>query len=102
MDEIRRQGVVQDHNLSVSGGTDNVKYFVGGEFFKQLGVIKGFQFQRINVRANIDATVKPWLRIGTSSFFSNNNDSGSRASLSLARPLGVSIPSYFRDKLAKV
>jgi TonB-linked SusC/RagA family outer membrane protein len=85
MDEIRRQGVVQDHNLSVSGGTDNVKYFVGGEFFKQLGVIKGFQFQRINVRANIDATVKPWLRIGTSSFFSNNNDGGSRASLSLAQ-----------------
>ena len=85
MEEIRQQGAVQDHNLSVSGGTDNIKYFVGGEFFKQQGILKGYQFQRVNLRTNIDATIKPWLRLGTSSFFSNNNDGGSRASLTLAQ-----------------
>ncbi|TDN37562.1 TonB-dependent receptor [Hymenobacter sp. UV11] len=85
MQEIRQQGLVQDHNLSISGGTDNVRYFVGGELFKQRGVIKGFQFQRINVRANVDANITPWLRIGTSSFFSSNNDGGGRANLSLAQ-----------------
>jgi TonB-linked SusC/RagA family outer membrane protein len=85
MQEIRQQGLVQDHNLSISGGTDNVRYFVGGELFKQRGIIKGFQFQRINVRANVDANITPWLRIGTSSFFSNNNDGGGRANLSLAQ-----------------
>ena len=85
MNEIRQQGVVQDHNVSISGGSDNVRYFVGGELFKQLGVLKGYQFQRINVRANLDTNIKPWLRVGISSFFSSNNDGGGRASLTLAQ-----------------
>ncbi len=85
MKEIGQQGVIQDHNLSISGGTDNVKYFVSGEFFNQQGTLKGFQFQRVSLRSNIDATITPWLRLGTSSFFSTNNDNGGRADLTLAQ-----------------
>jgi TonB-linked SusC/RagA family outer membrane protein len=85
MKEIRQQGVIQDHNVSISGGTDNVKYFVSGEYFNQKGTLKGFQFQRVSLRSNIDATLTPWLRIGTSSFFSTNNDGGGRADLTLAQ-----------------
>ncbi|WP_258048943.1 TonB-dependent receptor [Hymenobacter sp. NBH84] len=84
-DEISQQGMIQDHNLSVSGGTDDVKYFVSGDYFKQKGVVKGFQFQRISLRTNIDANLTPWLRVGTSAFFSSNNDDGGRADLSLAQ-----------------
>ena len=85
MKEIGQQGVIQDHNVSISGGTDNVKYFVSGEFFNQKGTLKGFQFQRVSLRSNIDATITSWLRIGTSSFFSTNNDNGGRADLTLAQ-----------------
>jgi TonB-linked SusC/RagA family outer membrane protein len=85
MKEIGQQGVIQDHNVSISGGTDNVKYFVSGEYFNQKGTLKGFQFQRVSFRSNIDATITPWLRIGTSSFFSTNNDNGGRADLTLAQ-----------------
>jgi len=85
MKEIKQQGVIQDHNVSISGGTDNVKYFVSGEYFNQKGTLKGFQFQRVSLRSNIDATLTPWLRIGTSSFFSTSNDDGGRADLTLAQ-----------------
>ncbi|MGI4738903.1 MAG: SusC/RagA family TonB-linked outer membrane protein [Janthinobacterium lividum] len=85
MKEIGQQGVIQDHNVSISGGTDNVKYFVSGEFFNQKGTLKGFQFQRVSFRSNIDANLTPWLRVGTSSFFSTNNDGGGRADLTLAQ-----------------
>jgi TonB-linked SusC/RagA family outer membrane protein len=85
MKEIGQQGVIQDHNVSISGGTDNVKYFVSGEYFNQKGTLKGFQFQRISFRSNIDANLTPWLRVGTSSFFSTNNDGGGRADLTLAQ-----------------
>jgi TonB-linked SusC/RagA family outer membrane protein len=85
MKEISQRGLIQDHNVSISGGTDNVKYFVSGEFFKQKGTLQGFNFQRISLRSNIDATLAPWLRIGTSAFFSTNNDNGGRANLSLAQ-----------------
>jgi TonB-linked SusC/RagA family outer membrane protein len=85
MKEISQTGSIQDHNLSVSGGTDNVKYFVSGELFKQQGTLKGFQFQRVSLRSNIDATLAPWLRVGTSAFFSTSNDNGGRVNLSLAQ-----------------
>ncbi|WP_233254143.1 SusC/RagA family TonB-linked outer membrane protein [Hymenobacter sedentarius] len=85
MKEIGQQGSIQDHNVSMSGGNDNVKYFVSGEFFNQRGVLKGFQFRRYSLRSNIDANIKPWLRIGTSSFFSTSNDGGGRADLTLAQ-----------------
>ncbi|MGI4744327.1 MAG: SusC/RagA family TonB-linked outer membrane protein [Janthinobacterium lividum] len=87
MDLIKQQGVIQDHNVSMSGGTDDIKYFVSGDYFKQVGVVKGYQYQRISLRSNIDANLTPWLRIGTSAFYANNNDGGGRASLSLAQVL---------------
>ncbi|TVT41404.1 TonB-dependent receptor [Hymenobacter setariae] len=87
MDLIKQQGFIQDHNASISGGTDNVKYFVSGDYFKQKGIIKGYQFQRISLRSNIDATLTPWLRVGTSAFYSTSNDDGGRADLSLAQVL---------------
>jgi len=85
MDLIKQQGFIQDHNVSVSGGTEDVKYFVSGDYFKQQGIVKGYQYQRISLRTNIDANLTPWLRIGTSAFYANNDDGGGRASLSLAQ-----------------
>ncbi|MCC3153222.1 TonB-dependent receptor [Hymenobacter sp. BT770] len=82
--EVSQQGYIQDHNVSVSGGTNDVKYYISGDYFKQQGAVKGFQFQRVNFRSNLDANVTNWLRIGTSAFYSNSNDDGGRASLSLA------------------
>ncbi|OUJ75646.1 SusC/RagA family TonB-linked outer membrane protein [Hymenobacter crusticola] len=87
MDLIKQQGSIQDHNASMSGGTENVKYFVSGDYFKQKGIIKGYQFQRISLRSNIDATLTNWLRVGTSTFYSTSNDDGGRADLSLAQVL---------------
>jgi TonB-linked SusC/RagA family outer membrane protein len=89
---IGQQGFVQDHNLSVSGGTNDVKYYLSGDYFKQQGVLQGYQFRRISIRSNLDANLTPWLRIGTSAFYANSNDDGGRADLNLAQaasPYGV-------------
>ncbi|MBO2008834.1 TonB-dependent receptor [Siccationidurans soli] len=85
MDLIKQQGFIQDHNVSISGGNDDVKYFVSGDYFKQQGIIKGFQYQRISFRTNIDANLTNWLRVGTSAFYANNDDGGGRANLSSAQ-----------------
>ncbi|QKG54432.1 SusC/RagA family TonB-linked outer membrane protein [Hymenobacter sp. BRD67] len=89
---IGQQGFIQDHNLSVSGGTPDVKYYLSGDYFNQRGTIQGFQFRRISLRSNLDANLTPWLRIGTSAFYANSNNDGGQASLSLAQamsPYGV-------------
>ncbi|AMJ66369.1 hypothetical protein AXW84_13705 [Hymenobacter sp. PAMC 26628] len=81
---IGQQGFIQDHNLAVSGGTDDVKYYLSGDYFKQQGVLQGYQFRRISIRSNLDANLTPWLRVGTSAFYSNSNDDAGRTDLNLA------------------
>jgi TonB-linked SusC/RagA family outer membrane protein len=79
--EIKQQGYIQSHELSISGGTDNVKYYVSGTYLKQEGTIKGYQYNRASIRANIDANVTSWLRTGVNMFFVNNNQDGGKATL---------------------
>ncbi|HVI45017.1 MAG TPA: TonB-dependent receptor, partial [Chitinophaga sp.] len=79
--EIRQQGYIHSHELSVSGGSENVKYYISGTYLKQGGTIKGYQFNRSSIRANVDANVSPWLSTGVNLFLVNNNEDGGRATL---------------------
>lgn len=92
IEEVSQQGIIQDHNLSISGGTESVKYFLSGEYQNQEGVLKGFQYNRVSIRSNIDANLTNWLSIGTSLFFTSNNSDGGRANYFLATvmsPYGI-------------
>ncbi|SEA07005.1 TonB-linked outer membrane protein, SusC/RagA family [Arachidicoccus rhizosphaerae] len=79
--EATRTGILQDHNLSVSGGTDNVRYYFGGEYLKQKGVVEGYQYHRASFRSNLDVKITDFLKVGTSSFFTANDYGGGRANL---------------------
>lgn len=57
LDIVFRNPFTSTHNLSVSGGSDNVQYFVGGSYVKQQGFIKGQDYDKYNIRANITANV---------------------------------------------
>ncbi len=84
LDEAMQQGVMQDHNLSVSGGTKDVKYYISGDYMKQLGAVKGYQYHRVSLRSNLDVNVTDFLTMGTSLLYSNNNYDGGRANFYLA------------------
>ncbi|MVN20261.1 SusC/RagA family TonB-linked outer membrane protein [Mucilaginibacter arboris] len=79
--EVTQQGIMQDHNLSISGGSPDIKYFVSGDYLKQKGVVKGYQYQRVSVRSNLDINVTNFLTVGMSSFITSNNYDGGRANL---------------------
>jgi len=82
--EATQQGIMQDHNVSISGGSDNTKYFISGDYLSQQGVIKGYQYKRVSIRSNLDINITDYLTVGTSMFFANNNYDGGRANLLLA------------------
>lgn len=84
LDEISQNGSIQNHNLSISGGADAVRYFISGDYLKQNGVIKGYQYNRASLRSNLDATISPWLDAGLNLFLTANNYDGGRANLRLA------------------
>ena len=52
-------------DLSVSGGSENITYYVSGGYFSQDGIsVDPSHYRKINLRTNVDARVKDWLRIG--------------------------------------
>ncbi|MDP4261239.1 MAG: TonB-dependent receptor [Bacteroidota bacterium] len=82
--EATQQGILQDHNLSLSGGTKDVRYYISGEYLRQKGVVKGYQYHRASIRSNLDANITDYLSVGTSLYFTNNNYDGGRANFYLA------------------
>lgn len=84
VDEATQQGKIQNHNVSISGGTPDVRYFISGDYLDQKGVIKGYQFNRIGLRSNLDLNVTSFLTVGTSLFLTSNNYDGGRANLLFA------------------
>lgn len=63
--EIFQIGFGQSHQLSFSGGKDGTSYYLSGNFMDQTGNILDTGMKRYTFRANIDAKVKPWLKVGT-------------------------------------
>ena len=64
VDEIFRTAMMHSHELSVSGGNDNVSYLVSGSYFNQDGIIRNSGYERGTLRANLNAKAKEWLHIG--------------------------------------
>lgn len=63
-DAIFRTAFENNHNISVSGGTDNSDYSISGGYFKQDGTVLGYNFDRYTIRAVINSQAKPWLKVG--------------------------------------
>ncbi|TFH50016.1 MAG: SusC/RagA family TonB-linked outer membrane protein, partial [Bacteroidia bacterium] len=49
-----RTGSQMQHNLTLSGGAENSKYYISGNFFKSVGVARNDDFSRYNFRINFD------------------------------------------------
>ncbi|MCL4482830.1 MAG: SusC/RagA family TonB-linked outer membrane protein [Bacteroidetes bacterium] len=51
------------HSLSVSGGSDKVRYYAGGSFVKQGGFMKNLDYSKYNTRVNVSIDVTKNLTI---------------------------------------
>lgn len=65
-DEVYRNAPVQNHDISVSGGTENTKYFTSFGYFDQNGIIENSSFKRFSFRANLDQKINEQLNLTTS------------------------------------
>jgi len=77
-EEIFRPGNIQNYQLGVSGGTDNVHYYLSGTYFDQKGIILGSDYQRYSVTSNIDLQASRKLKVGLNLFVRRTNSDGVR------------------------
>ncbi len=81
IDAVSQTGILENHNIGVSGGHENLSYYISGDILDQKGVVKGYNYKRYSVRTNIDAQVTKYLKIGTNSSIVAHNRDGGRANL---------------------
>lgn len=67
-DQIFRKGGIQNHQLSIAGGSDAVKYYVSGAVYDQKGVILNSGYKRYSITSNIDIQAAKRLKIGLNLF----------------------------------
>ncbi|WP_293011209.1 TonB-dependent receptor [Mongoliibacter sp.] len=77
-DEIFRPGQIQNHQLSISGGSDNVDYYVSTAFFDQKGVIIGSGFNRFSITSNVNIQATDRLKLGVNIFAQRSSQEGTR------------------------
>lgn len=70
MDEVTRVGIVQEHNLSLSAGTEQTKYLFSLSYYDHQGIAKNNSMNRITGRLNVDQTINRMLKAGISATFS--------------------------------
>ncbi len=70
-DELFRTAFMQNHNVSVNGGTKDLHYNISGGYLDQDGVGIGSGFKRASFRANFDTNITSWLQIGTNVSYAN-------------------------------
>ncbi len=75
-DLFTRDGLVNNHNLSVNGKADKVSYFFSGGITDQKAYLLNDDFKRYSFRVNLDVDITNWLKIGTQSFVTISDYSG--------------------------
>ncbi len=77
-DEVKQPAWRHSVDASISGGTDQNRYFVSLSMLDQKGMVLGDDLKRYNGRVNLDVDVLPILRFGTNMLvgYTDTNKSG--------------------------
>ena len=75
-DELYRPAPITSHQLSVTGGSDQVRYAVSTNYFKQDGIVVNTGFDRISFRTNLDFDLSKRVKAGTSLTFARTQSRG--------------------------
>ena len=93
-----RQGQTNEHNLSVSGGFSNTRYYLGLGYTDVKGIAVNDDFNRLSGRVNVETKIIEWISMGTRTNLSFDDASGAPANFDLVRtnPLTSAYDEYGR------
>jgi TonB-linked SusC/RagA family outer membrane protein len=62
-DAITKQGILQEYNLSASGGNAGTKYYISGSYYQNQGSIIGSGTKRYSVRLNLENNLNKYITL---------------------------------------
>lgn len=72
-DAILKKGLQQNHNLSLSGGSESFTYFLSAGYIQDAGIVKTNDFNRFTLRSNNEYNAAKWLKITSLVSYSRYN-----------------------------
>ncbi|SFE47594.1 SusC/RagA family TonB-linked outer membrane protein [Thermophagus xiamenensis] len=73
-DHSFRTGINQDYNVSLSGATDGMNYYMSIGYLLNEGVVVGNDYNAIRSNLKLEGKVTEWLTIGANVNFQNRSD----------------------------
>lgn len=67
-DEMFQSNIMQNHNLSITGGSKNTNYLLSLGALYNPGTLDNTAMQRYNVRVNVDTRITDFLKVGTQTY----------------------------------
>ncbi|OAV69182.1 Outer membrane cobalamin receptor protein, SusC/RagA family [Bacteroidales bacterium Barb4] len=64
-DESFQTGSIQNYNASVSGGNKKISYLTSASYFKNEGIIKFSNFDRLTLRSNVDFNITDRVKLSS-------------------------------------
>lgn len=79
VDETFKSATATNHTLSVSGGSDRIRFFTSFGYNYNPGIMPNAAYQRYSARVKVEADVKKWLTVGVNaSGFRGETEAGAR------------------------
>jgi len=63
--EVFRVAPIQNHQLTLSGGSEKIRYLISGNYYDQDGIVIASNFKRYTSRLNLDAEMSDGINVGT-------------------------------------
>lgn len=73
---VLRTGSMQEHNVSVSGGSDKANYYTSLNLLNQEGIMEYSGMKRVTLRSNVDFEINDWLKTGININLTNKDLGG--------------------------
>jgi TonB-linked SusC/RagA family outer membrane protein len=101
LDQVLRQGFIQEANISASGGDEKTTFYMGMTYNDQEGFIVGNEYERISGRMNIDNKANDKITVGANMSISYSKNkrvpTGDAGGLGLAQQRLPYLPIYNTD-----
>nr|WP_293837075.1 TonB-dependent receptor [uncultured Arsenicibacter sp.] len=76
--DIFRAGALRNYDLSVSGGNQQTRFYIGGGYTSQQATLRTNDFQRASLKINLDHELNRKIRIGSSNILSRSDRTNAR------------------------
>jgi TonB-dependent starch-binding outer membrane protein SusC len=96
-DLCTRQGSILNNQATISGGNSAISYLVSFGNTNQKNLLLNDNFRRNSIRANLDAEVRPWWKLGVQASGSFVNQDGAEPTLWTLYSMNPLASPYYSD-----